>query len=110
MNQNQIEIPYHLEKIFSTYKQIDHAIKINNNIINALWYQLENVKGIQYNKLKFTFNKDLKTESYYQISEQIDKREKQNSFYKEYLKAINKLLTLIDDSDLQSTIKEKFIQ
>jgi len=78
--------------------------------INNIYYELENVKGYDYTKIKHTFNKDEYINKYYQLSDELEKLEKKDKFYMLYINSMIKLKNSIVDKKLREEIEIAYFE
>lgn len=91
------------------YEHYRIRYEINRNKINLLYYELEGVKGIDYTKEKHNaYNHDAHIERYYNISDQIAEKEKENDFIKECLKGLEYIKDNIKDKEIKAKVTKCF--
>lgn len=97
-----------LDIIFLNYKKFYIYLYRLEIELSDLWYELENVKAVDYSKERTSFNQDLATERYYKISDQIQEKEKDIRFMKAILDGMKQFWELIPDPEIRDKIgKEK---
>ena len=82
---------------------------IISGFISDLYYELENVKGVDPTKEKNAFNKDLYIEKYYGISDLISEMEKEKSILDEYLESLDRIFSKIADPEMKRSIKAEYM-
>ena len=88
---------------YETYKMLQLK---NGCLLDMLYYELENVKGIDYTKEKGTYNKDAAAEKYYSISDRIAEVEKENVFISSCIDGLTAIKDSIQDAELKAKATE----
>lgn len=104
------DIPTIYDDFLSKYENYTARHTANDIKIGVLYYELENVKGIDPSKERATYNHDAHVDKYYKISDEIARLEKENSFIDNCLKGIEYVRDLITDSSLKSKITECYFK
>ena len=102
------EIPEIYSTILETYERYKMAYLKNGCLLDSLYYELENVKGVDYTKEKGTYNHDAHIEKYYSISDQIAEIEKENNFISACLNGLEKIKDSIQDQEIRRKAAECF--
>jgi len=99
-----------IESVFGKYKFMKAKSKFNESMIRDLYYEMENVKGIDYTKERSTFNKDRYDDVYFRLSEKIDDLERENRFLNDYFGIADSFLESITNESLKKRINDKYIK
>lgn len=99
---------YYIGKIFENYRSIDRKIEYDRELLNELWYDLENVKGINYSKQKFSYNEQAKQDRYYHLSDRIQVIEEEIKTLDLYMNALKQIYSRIEQP-LKEQITEEYI-
>ena len=102
------QIPLIYCTIFSGYASIRSKYKLNHDMISNLYYEMENVKGVDYTKEKAAFNKDRYIERYYKLSDSIEGYEAENKILKAYTDTIERIFESIPDPSLKEAIRKRY--
>lgn len=101
-------IPDAYRDVLRNYKYYKVKRIANDRIIENLYYDLENVKGVDYTKEKGTYNENARIENYYKISDHIAEREKENRVLDNVLSGLEKIKDGITDEKVKARIIEKY--
>lgn len=105
----KVPIPYVYERMFQYYRSVKMNYQMNSKVISDLYYEMENVKGIDYTKEKGSFSKEKSMNKYHMISDKIDKYEKENITLKAYLDSLEKVCDGIRDPILKNAVRDRFM-
>lgn len=100
------EIPDFYKDLLEKYPRYVMEREKNLLKIDALYYELENVKGVDYAKQRNTYNHDAHVEKYYSISDEITELEQENSFINACIKGLEFIRDSIKDTTLKTKITE----
>ena len=100
------EIPDFYKDLLEKYPRYVMEREKNLLKIDALYYELENVKGVDYAKQRNTYNHDAHMEKYYSISDEITELEQENSFINACIKGLEFIRDSIKDTTLKTKITE----
>ena len=100
------EIPDFYKDLLEKYPRYVMEREKNLLKIDALYYELENVKGVDYTKQRNTYNHDAHIEKYYSISDEITELEQENSFINACIKGLEFIRDSIKDTTLKTKITE----
>lgn len=100
------EIPDFYKDLLEKYPRYVMEREKNLLKIDALYYELENVKGVDYAKQRNTYNHDAHIEKYYSISDEITELEQENSFINACIKGLEFIRDSIKDTTLKTKITE----
>lgn len=100
------EIPQLYGDILSLYERYKLLQLKNGCLLDVLYYELENVKAIDYGKEKGTYNKDAAAERYYNVSDQIAEVEKENAFISSCITGLEAMKDAIQDAELKAKATE----
>lgn len=104
-------IPYYLDQIFRSYRYIKRQQKTTRSFIDMLWYELENVKGIDYTKTKGTsINEDERIRKYYRLSDELQRKESEIEIMALYLATAERILKRIINEDLKEEIIKRYLE
>lgn len=96
------------DDVFILYERYKMLHTRNKYRLEILYYELENVKGVDYAKQKATRNEDARIEKYYSISEQISGLEKDNAFIENVLKGLEQIRDGITNKELRDRTTEGY--
>ncbi len=102
------QIPFSYSIIFSGYYSAKAKYRSNQELKNHLFYEMENVKGIDYTRDKSHLNKNRYIEKYYKLSDSIEMIEEENKALKSYTDMIEKIFESISDGSLKEAIRQKY--
>lgn len=112
IRQHQKEIkktmPAMYNDIFNLYESYSLEYARNRNEIEILYYELENVKGVNYAKEKSTYNQDRQIEKYYSISDRIKDLEQANTFIANVLKGLEGIRDSIANKEIRDKATEGY--
>lgn len=97
------------DHLFDSYRSIKGKYIINLGTIDNLYYELENVKGIDNTRVKGTYNEERRMNHFYKISELIENYEKENSILKEYLDLMETIANRIPDDSIRKYVKNNYL-
>lgn len=100
------EIPDFYKDLLEKYPRYVMEREKNLLKIDALYYELENVKGVDYAKQRNTYNHDAHIEKYYSISDEITELEQENNFINACIKGLEFIRDSIKDTTLKTKITE----
>ena len=100
------EIPPLYSDLLEQYGHYARLHLKNGCLLDVLYYQLENVKGIDYSKEKGTYNNDARIERYYSISDRIAEVEKENAFIDSCINGLEAIRDSVQDADMKAKITE----
>lgn len=100
------EIPQLYGDILSLYERYKMLQLKNGCLLDVLYYELENVKAIDYSKEKGTYSKDAAAETYYNISDQITEAEKEAAFISSCITGLEAIRDAIQDGELKAKATE----
>lgn len=100
------EIPDFYKDLLEKYPRYVMEREKNLLKIDALYYELENVKGVDYAKQRNTYNHDAHVEKYYSISDEITELEQENNFINACIKGLEFIRDSIKDTTLKTKITE----
>lgn len=100
------EIPDFYKDLLEKYPRYVMEREKNLLKIDALYYELENVKGVNYAKQRNTYNHDAHIEKYYSISDEITELEQENNFINACIKGLEFIRDSIKDTTLKTKITE----
>ena len=100
------EIPDFYKDLLEKYPRYVMEREKNLLKIDALYYELENVKGVDYAKQRNTYSHDAHIEKYYSISDEITELEQENSFINACIKGLEFIRDSIKDTTLKTKITE----
>ena len=101
-------IPDAYREVLHSYSYLKTKRIVNDRIIEGLYYDLENVKGVDYTKQKGTYSEDARIERYYKISDRIEEREKENKVLDNVLNGLEKIKDGITDAEIKARVIEKY--
>ena len=102
-------IPYIYTLLFSEYRFVKQRYDLNTELIKDLYYELENVKGIDYSREKSSFTKERHDERYYRISDKIEELENQNELIKKYIDASEDMIGILNDKSMKEAIRKEYL-
>ena len=106
MSEN-FHVPYYLHLIFENYLQAKRKHDQSKILINILYYELSNVKGIDYTKEKGgSYSEDARIEKYYAISDRIREAEQEEQILKAYIKSLDRILRMVKDEPIREQIRK----
>ncbi len=100
------DLPELYRGILEQYTRYKLAQLKNSCLIDVLYYELENVKGVDLTKERSTYNHDAHIEKYYSISDRITAAEKEQNFINACLTALEKVKDSIQDPDIKAIATE----
>ena len=98
------EIPTVYDELLSHYERYIMLREKNRCKIRLLYYELENVKGIDYGKQRNTYNHDAHIEKYYSVSDQITELEKENMYLTDCIKGLEYIKDNVKNATLKANL------
>lgn len=100
------DIPQLYGDILSLYERYKMLQLKNGCLLDVLYYELENVKAVDYSKEKGTYSSDARIEKYYSISDRIAEAEKETTFINSCITGLEAIKDSIQDAELKAKATE----